>query len=119
MHLGTLDEDLKTWMSHDDVPLQVGHEGWNWAADRGTWVNCLSMAKTPEVRDTHKAGPMAPRLEVMVQRRRNNGERMGRHHRNDVAWRCRSPRAKQDAWKDSRVAGVRSIALCRVLTGET
>ena len=49
-------------------PLQVCLEGSNWAADGGARFDCLSMAKKPKVRHTHKAGPRAPKLEVMEQR---------------------------------------------------
>ena len=49
-------------------PLQVCREGSNWAADKGTMFDCLSMAKKPKVSHTRKAGPRAPRLGVMVQR---------------------------------------------------
>ena len=73
-------------------PLQLGQEGWNLAADGGTWVDCLCMAKTPEVSSFRAAGPRASWLGVMVQRQRNSGGRMGRHRRGDVVWRCQMPR---------------------------
>ena len=47
-----LDHDLKTWGSHEDIPLQVCHEGSNWGADGGARFDCLSMAKKPKVRHT-------------------------------------------------------------------
>ena len=49
-------------------PLQVCHEGSNWAADGGARFDCLSMVKKPKVRHTHKAGWRTPRLGVMEQR---------------------------------------------------
>ena len=49
-------------------PLQVYHEGLNWAADGGARFDCLSIVKKLKVRHTRKAGPRAHTLGVKVQR---------------------------------------------------
>ena len=77
------------------------------------------MAKNLKVRHTRKAGPRGPRLGVMAQRRRSSVDRMGRCHRVVVHMQMLATWSKQDTWKNSRAAGVRPIALCRVLTLET
>ena len=100
-------------------PLQVCHEGWNWTADGGARFDCMSMAKNPKVRHTHKAGPRAPRLGVMVQRQWSSGERMGIHHSGGVRMQMSAAWSKEDTWKDSRATGVRPISLWIVLTPET
>ena len=99
-------------------PLQVGREGSNWAADGGARFHCLSMVKNSKVRHTHKAQPRAPRLGVMMQRRWNSGERMGRRCKGGVHMEISTTQSKQDTCKDSRAARVRPISLCRVLTPE-
>ena len=45
--------------------------------------------------------------------------KMGRHYRGGVHMEMSAARSKQDTWKDSRAAEVRSISLWRVLTLET
>ena len=98
--------------------LQVCCEGSNWAADGGTRFDCLSMAKNPKVRHTHKAGLKAPMLGVMVQRQwSRGGGMMGRRHR--VHMEMSAAQSKQDTWKDFRATGVRPVSLWRVLTLET
>ena len=49
-------------------PMHVCCEGSNWAADRGARLDCLSVAKNPKVRHTHKAGSRARRVSVMMHR---------------------------------------------------
>ena len=100
-------------------PMQVCHEGSNWAADGDTRFNCLSMAKNLKVRHTCKARSRAPMLGVMVQMRWSSRGRMGRCHRGGVRMKMSAARSKQDTWKDSRASGVRPISLWRVLTLET
>ena len=96
-------------------PLPVGHKGSNWAADRGARFDCLSTAKNPKVRHARKVGLRAPRLEVIVQRRWSSVGRMERCHRGGVHMQMLATRSKQDTWKNSSAAGVRPIALCRVM----
>ena len=59
-------------------PLQVGHEGSNWAADGGARFDCLSTAKNLLVSHTHKAGQRVPTLGVMVQRQWSSGGKDGK-----------------------------------------
>ena len=93
-------------------PLQ----GSNWEAEVGARFHCLSIAKNPQVRHTHKAGPRDPKLEVIEQRRWSSGDRMGRHRRGGIRMEMSAAQSIDDTWKDSMAAGVRPNSLWRVLT---
>ena len=66
--LGPLDQDLKTWGSHEDVPSSGVPQGVELGNRWRCQVRLPEHAKNPKVKYTSKAGPRAPTLGVMVQR---------------------------------------------------
>ena len=96
-------------------PLQFCLDCSNWETDGESRFDNRSMAKKAKVR--HLQGrTKSPRLEVMEQRLRSSGRRMGRC---GICMEMSAAYSIHDTWKDSRATGVRPICLCRVLTLDT